>query len=146
MEVKFSKTLPPVYFECKRKFNVTWDKGIVITYGDTIHSKFGSNIPPDLCEHEATHVEQQTKMGKELWWKKYLVDKDFRLSQELAAYRRQLEYARIYYKPKSYVQLFDKCVHDLAKIYGGMVTLEESEKLLSTSKADIMFKSFQTKL
>ena len=45
-----------------------------------------------LLAHEEIHEKQQEEYGVQKWWDRYLIDKDFRLSQELEAYRAQYEF------------------------------------------------------
>lgn len=130
MEIKYSTKIPPVYQQCKKQFGVSWDKGIVMTYGDTVYSKFGENLSDDLIAHEATHVKQQTAMGKELWWDKYFADKKFRLSQEIEAYKNQMKFARLNYQKKHIDWLYNKLCEDMSRIYGGMCTFEEAQEIL----------------
>lgn len=131
MEIKYTTIIPPVYNRCKKTFGINWNKGIVITYGNLVCSKFGDELTGDLKAHEQTHVKQQTSLGKELWWDKYFADKDFRLSQEVEAYRNQMEYAKKHYPKDHYEWLFDRLTSDMANIYGKMCTKEEAIKLLS---------------
>lgn len=44
-----------------------------------------------LLEHERLHRRRQQEMGTIRWWWKYLRDADFRLAEEVLAYKRQLE-------------------------------------------------------
>ena len=52
---------------------------IIFTYGNTLYSY--SPISYGLMAHEITHVLQQAKIGKDVWWEKYLEDPKFRLSK-----------------------------------------------------------------
>jgi hypothetical protein len=129
MEIKYSKEKPPVYEQCAKQFNVNWDMGIIITYGDVIHCKVP--IQEDMLVHEATHVKQQLAMGKEKWWKKYFKDEKFRLSQEVEAYRNQLDFITQTYSRKYRKFLKKHIVNCMVNLYGGMCTEEEAIKLLS---------------
>lgn len=131
MEVKYSTSIPPVYKRCNEVFKVDWSQGIVITYGDTVHSKLGEDLTDDLKAHESTHSKQQTEMGKDIWWDRYFIDKDFRLSQEVEAYKNQMNYAKKYYQSKHYKWLLDRVTSDMEDLYGGMCTKEEALKLIS---------------
>lgn len=81
---------PAIYQRLVDKFGINWDRGIIITYGDTVYCK--TSIPPDLVVHESVHVEQQKKMGVEIWWDKYIAEPKFRLEQEIEAYRTQYRF------------------------------------------------------
>ncbi len=130
MEINYSKEIPPIYIRCRDLFGASWDKGYVFTYGNTIYSKFGDDLTRDLKVHEETHVRQQEAMGKDKWWNLYFTNKEFRLKQEVEAYRNQIEFARVNYKRKYYEWLFDKLTTDMAVAYSGMCTKEEAIKLM----------------
>ena len=57
----------------------------IFAYGDTIFSPKSTFLAPELIVHEEVHREQQGD-DVEGWWDRYLVDKDFRASQELEAH------------------------------------------------------------
>lgn len=73
----------------------------VFTYGGTIYSPDSDFIPDDLAEHERTHRIQQGR-APWLWWARYLVDRGFRLRQEIAAYRAQVRWLRAHGVPAQY--------------------------------------------
>ncbi len=56
-----------------------------------IYNPSGLDIPPDIFVHELKHIVQQGKNPKE-WWDKYILDKNFRLEQELEANREQYKF------------------------------------------------------
>ncbi len=132
MEVKFSNEKPPIYERCVAAFGpmVDWDDGIIFTYGDTIHCK--GDIPPDLVVHESVHIRQQTAMGADKWWDKYLVDAAFRLSQEVEAYKAQVKwiYANVKDRNESF-RLRAKIYGFLSSsLYGNLVTSAEARALV----------------
>lgn len=129
MEIKISKEKPPVYERCKKAFGVTWDMGVIITYGDTIHCSVP--ISDDYLVHEKVHVRQQLEMGVEEWWEKYFTDIAFRLSQEVEAYREQLKYINENYDRLTRRFLFRHIILTMSSMYGKMCTQEQAIKLLS---------------
>lgn len=128
--MKLSDRKPEIYQKCHDKFGVEWDKGIIITYGDTVYTKNPALVSPDLVVHESTHIRQQQEMGPEAWWDLYLKDKKFRLSQELEAYRNQIAYIRKNYTRKTRRYLELKLASDMATLYGNMCTKEEALEML----------------
>jgi len=128
-EIKISADKPPVYDRVKDAFGADWDDGLIITYGDTIHVKGGVGLTKDLIAHEAVHVGQQTLYpgGVDAWWDRYLVDKDFRLSQEQEAYGVQLVVIRdeVNNKRKRLARIAT-IVHSLYTFYGDMMTKDEA--------------------
>ncbi len=133
MTVKYSKRIPAIYLRCKKTFGVSWDKGIIMTYGDTVYCKF--DLEDHVKIHEEVHVRQQLDMGPAKWWDKYLQEKDFRLAQELEAYRAQLDYIEKVYSRKQYIFSKKEIAYFMSTLYGNMCTYEEAIKLLDEKPA-----------
>lgn len=128
MKVKYSN--PPNIDKIKEVFpNLPF--GIVFAYGDTLYSPCKFKIEKHLMAHEKVHMKQQSG-EPEKWWKKYLEDPEFRLSQEVEAYREQYKFIRTNCKIKSRIPLFlDRIARDLSSnIYGGIVDFEEAKRLI----------------
>ena len=126
-----SKEKPVVYERCKEVFGVEWEKGIIITYGESIHCINDLSNRPDLIVHEQTHIDQQTKYGVEAWWDRYFIDKEFRLDQEVEAYRNQVKYMKENY-PRPYRRALIKSLcRDMSTLYKGMCTESEAMELIS---------------
>ena len=118
---------PPFIDFIKKSFKVNDDT--VYTYGDTIYYK-GGELSDSLISHEITHVLQQTKMGKDEWWEKYLEDEKFRLDQEVEAYRNQYKAGELS-GVKGLNLLLDKISKDLSSgLYGYIISYEEAKKLI----------------
>jgi hypothetical protein len=83
---------PPNIVEIRKAF--TLPKNVVFTYGEFTYNPDSVIISPDLAVHEETHVKQQqgNETVAKLWWQKYLSVPEFRLSQEVEAYRNQYQY------------------------------------------------------
>lgn len=64
----------------------------VYCYGDTLYNPDGNQVPEDVVYHEYIHSKQQT--DPEVWWKRYLIDPEFRKNQEVEAYSAQYEYIK----------------------------------------------------
>lgn len=128
--MNLSQDKPPVYERCRTQFGVKWEDGIVLTYGDTIHSQ-RLNLSGDIIAHEKTHVEQQANVGRDLWWEKYFEDADFRLSQEVEAYKAQLKYAKEHYSRTERRKIEKFCYKILMTKYGFDFTEEQVKALLT---------------
>ena len=63
--MKISHKKPKIYDKCREVFGVDWDKGIIMTYGDTAYCKY--DLPDHLIAHEETHTRQQAKYGIDKW-------------------------------------------------------------------------------
>lgn len=133
-EIKFSKQKPPIYDKCEEMFGVKWKKGIIITYGNTIHCKYKLKEPK--ISHESVHVRQQLEMGVEEWWNRYFEDRQFRLNQEVEAYRAEIKWIRHNIKGMDLKsKMIEKIVDDISsEIYGSIVTKEEALELLGVRR------------
>jgi hypothetical protein len=82
---------PPNYARIVETFGPL-PPSVVFAYGDTIYAPGASGpLPPDLVVHEETHFRQQAEVGgPATWWERYLADPEFRLLQEVEAYRAQI--------------------------------------------------------
>lgn len=117
-EIKHSTEKPPVWDELVRRFNPDW-KRTAVAYGDTIHS--ATPLPADVEVHERVHLKQHgyTAEGAAAWWVRYLEDADFRLEQELEAYRAQYQYLKKTVKDRNELARQTlKLARDLANMYG----------------------------
>lgn len=123
--MKISKEKPEIYEKLHERFGVDWEKGIIITYGDTVHCKFP--LSDDLLVHEQTHIDQQAKIGKEVFFEKYMSDSVFRLIQEVEAYQNQWKYIKSHYNHQYRRFLKKKLSTDMANLYGNMCTKQEAE-------------------
>lgn len=128
MEYKLSKEVPAIYPRLKEKFGVKF-KDIVIAYGDTIYCIDG-NLPRHTIEHELVHLKQQAQIGVEKWWDKYINDNEFRLSQEIEAYKTQARYLRSHPFSMSldhYNQWIYKLASDLSgPMYGNIISFNDA--------------------
>lgn len=130
--MKIIDDYPPNYKEIADTFNLTGRPGIVFTYGDVLYNPSGAKIDLHLMKHEETHMHEQRKIGRDAWWKRYLVDQEFRLEQELKAYRAQHKCLKQNY-PRDYRRLVTQQIaKDLSsKMYGNIVTKEEAKRLIT---------------
>lgn len=125
MNVSFEK--PPIYDEAVKLFKLTPEQGTIFTYGDTVYNPWKIEIPDHLQVHEEVHMVQQGK-DPARWWKKYFADTDFRLSQELEAYRKQYKFACKHIKDRNAQSRF---LWDLAEMlaspmYGNLISFQEA--------------------
>lgn len=109
------KEYPPNYAKIKEILNPP--DTVCFTYGSTIYNPSGNEIKDDLLIHEQVHEKQQT--NPEEWWDRYLIDKDFRLEQELEAYATQYNWIKERENDvisKLYLEFFAKQLFELYKI------------------------------
>ena len=129
--MKILYELPPNYEDiCKHIPAVRKTKTIVFTYGDTVYVPSGNPIPSDLEAHEAVHIERQSNPAE--WWARYLTDVQFRLDEELAAYRVQYAYAVENYGRDHRRALLTHMTKDLSgAMYGKLITRKEAINLIT---------------
>lgn len=77
------QAFPPNIEEIKKVFPLSG--GEIFAYGDIIYSPYSATLPDELVAHERVHQRQQGD-DVEGWWKRYLVDKGFRLRMETEAH------------------------------------------------------------
>lgn len=117
----------PLLDKAKKIFPITLNT--VFTYGDTIYANI-ENLDDGLMAHEITHVFQQIKMGKDIWWKKYFKDKGFRLEQEEESYRIQYKVYKRNNTIKAEIRL-NKIARDLSsELYGGIISFKEAVEVI----------------
>ena len=62
------------------------DENSIFCYGDTLYVSHSKEVPADIQFHEQVHEKQQKKYtDPEFWWTRYILDKAFRLEEELEA-------------------------------------------------------------
>lgn len=119
LKYKISRVPPPCYAAAQAKFGVNFFRdGVVFTYGDTIHVYKGG-LTPDLVVHESMHIQQQKhyRGGAQGWWMDYIRDPEFRLEQELQAYRAQWNYVKTYYKKNTHPHHLNFFAKSLCMVY-----------------------------
>jgi len=135
--MKIIKDYPPNYEQiCAAIPGVRSIKTAIFTYNGCLYNPGNGNIPPELMAHEETHVKQQ--VDSDHWWGQYLHDVDFRLDQELEAYRVQYAYA-VKHCDRSYRRnLLNFISKSLAgKLYGNLVSKEQAKELIKARKEEL---------
>ena len=121
-----------IYERAVEKWGVSFERGATFTFGNKIFCV--STPPDDLMEHETVHVSQQTNYpgGPQAWWDRYFENDEFRLDQELKAYRRQYHWAQGNLKDRTDIfRILEHCAKSLCgPIYGNLVTFQEAMDLI----------------
>lgn len=115
------KAYPPNIVEIMKVFPI--NKNTVFTYGPDLYApNINFELTRDLIIHEETHTRQQGD-DPAGWWEKYLVDKQFRLEQEVEAYRNQYRYYCSMHKGRNERFNFLRMIaSDLASpLYGSLI-------------------------
>jgi hypothetical protein len=129
------KEYPPNIDKIDAALHVRKQVGIIYAYGGKIYAPDSSNdLSYDLHEHERVHFQQQERYGgSEAWWDRYLSDVQFRLDQEVEAYRAQLAYVDAHFGRTSRRHARDYICSTLASaMYGNLVSKKQAAALLQT--------------
>jgi hypothetical protein len=117
----------PFYTEYERNFPITADT--IFVFKDTIFAD--NEIPYDVFYHELKHLEQQNRIGPKKWIKKYIKDKDFRLEQEIEAYRHQLKTVKKTGDRQEYANILVECAKNISSpLYNNIISYRKALKLL----------------
>lgn len=122
---------PPNIEKIRKAFDIE-DKPVVFTYGDILYNPLGGHVSKDLEVHELTHTKQQGSSPED-WWDRYINDKQFRLDQEIEAYRNQYEYyCRKNKSLNAQFRFLRTLSHYLSsEVYGNLVTRSEAMDLIN---------------
>lgn len=117
---------------CDAIEGVRGNESIVFTYGDTVYHPSGGELAEHVKQHERVHIQQQTKMDKDEWWAEYLKNPQFRLEQELAAYRVQFKYIQRGRNWRNTESLLSAISKDLSgDMYGNILSYQEARAAIS---------------
>jgi len=97
--MKVVRARPPLFDLIDAKFNIL-GKPILFSWGRKIFIPTGDlNVSPALMVHERTHGARQLAYASassftedqriELWWRRYIIDIDFRAAEEVLAHRAE---------------------------------------------------------
>lgn len=111
--------------------------GAIFTYGENIHVPSGRvQLPDHLQHHEEVHIKQQKAMGPEKWWDEYLTNPDFRLLQELEAYRAEYKFVMENYNRDTRRKLIAHITSSLSSpMYGNLVNKKLAYDLIVEGQA-----------
>lgn len=98
----------------------------VFTYGDTCYIQSNEKFPDHVHAHELIHSKQQGD-DPDGWWNRYLIDSEFRLEQELEAYRIQYQWVKQRTKSKFAKDVLFILARDLSNHYGLSISHIEAE-------------------
>lgn len=93
--MKVSNQKPPIWAEANELFKLDELKlGTIFAFGDILYNPFNVILTQDLIIHESRHMDQHRhdENVANLWWKRYLAEPEFRISQEVEAYGDQYAY------------------------------------------------------
>lgn len=132
---------PKNYIEIKRALNPPNDA--IFCYGGKIFNPSKQEIPPDIQWHEAVHSRQQKIYpSPDIWWTKYLLDKEFRQEQELAAFASQLQFIKKFYPKPAVKEALDEMAENLSNNYKLGIDKFQAETLIRKRVKDTNIKVY----
>jgi hypothetical protein len=126
-EIKIQRAFP-YYLKFAAHFPIT--ESTIFVFEDTIYTN--NPIPYDIMFHERIHLAQQKKHGAKNWINNYIKDKQFRLAQEVEAYREQLKFVLKETKDRQeYAHILTESATNLSSpLYGSLISYPEAIKIL----------------
>lgn len=91
--MKILEQFPPNYEEIRKSLGDVEKSRPIFAFGETLYNPFKIAITPDIEAHEEAHMKRQGRMP-EIWWQKYLFDKEFRLEEEVIGYGTQYAFLK----------------------------------------------------
>jgi hypothetical protein len=131
--MKIVQELPPHFDRVQERFGIL-PRGVIFCWGDTIYSPGQAELPEHIIVHEAVHCKQQenTQGGIEAWWNLYLIDDEFRLSQEVEAYQAQWAYLCENADRGERRRILKQICKDLSgQIYGRLISKDKAKELIT---------------
>lgn len=128
--IQISSEKPACYERLRKEFGISWDSGIIITYGGVIYCKKGS-MPADFLAHELVHVKQQMNQDPDEYLEKFISEPAFRKWSEMGAYSVQAAFLdATIVDPFDLVDKKTRLLENMLKNYGGVFTREEARDIL----------------
>lgn len=134
--MKIIRGRPPNFDEIARVLPQARNANTIFTYGDTIYTSHPEGMTPSLIAHEAIHIKQQGA-DPAGWWKRYLIDPEFRFEQELEAHIKEYQVLT----QTSNRQVRRRAIHEISKrlagaLYGNVVNRAQAKALIKAGKTE----------
>lgn len=110
----------PLLETFRKHFPITYNT--IFAYDDTIYTN--NELPNHIIVHEVTHLKQQERQGLERWVTGYISIPQYRLEQELEAYRAEL--ASIANREIRFKVMADSAKKLSSPLYGDLLTFNEA--------------------
>jgi hypothetical protein len=128
-EIKVIHSYPPNYQIISENFPVTENQ--VYAYYPNIYIPSDKDPEPSLLLHENVHCESQKKIGVDVWWFRYITDREFRLEEELIAFAAQFAFIKTVYQGQQVKDMLHEFAVNLSSpLYGNLVSKSEADTLI----------------
>lgn len=129
MSSNIKNKYPPNYAVIKDTLNPP--DSSLYAYDNVIYNPSGRTVYEDEKIHEEVHFAQQAQYTTiDIWWTKYLMDKDFRLEQEVEAYNKQYLFLKNVIRNKELKIALQEMAHALSHDYGLGITYSQAETMI----------------
>jgi hypothetical protein len=126
---------PPMIDEIDAVFHVK-GQPVLFAWEDRLYNPMRTPVGTELEKHEEEHFKQHKAFpgGVEAWWRKYLVDIEFRLAQEIPAHRAEYlamldKYGDVRNNRRRFLSRV--ALRLAAPLYGKMITVAEAKKVIA---------------
>lgn len=86
------------------------------------------DLPQDILIHEEVHLDQQNNYGADDWIKRYLIDNEFRLKEEIEAFKTQVNFHKDREQRNKSRILCAKALS--SQLYGNILTYSQAFNIL----------------
>lgn len=133
--MKLLRAYPPNFSDIVRTFPGARGQGVMFTYGGTLYVPGGTHlVTPALLAHEQAHSVRQLGLHPADWWNIYLVDKIFRLEEELVGHRAEYQHLLKQFTGKFLDQhVRHVCERLSGPLYGRMMSYGEAEYVVTSA-------------
>lgn len=135
MDYEIKNEKPPIWEEAHKHFKID-DGKTFYTYGRCIYNPAGLKLPDHIVAHEKVHMAQQEAIGgPDIWWEKYFADPEFRMHEELEAYREQYRFYKNIHQNRRKREIFleEIAKHLSSGMYGLGIEQGEAEDMISNN-------------
>lgn len=122
---------PPMYAEIAAAFDLSGRKPI-FSWGDKIYNPHRVVLDRALQVHESVHGERQGN-SPEAWWRRYMDDPGFRLTEELLAHHAEWKVRCAGLTPNQSYAVLRVMAHRMSsKMYGSLISLHDAKIAIAT--------------
>lgn len=127
---------PPNFEDIVAAFPIAREPGVIFSWGNSIYNPSNADIDGSLKAHEGEHGQQQLRMGILEWWGIYLINEDFRLTQEIPAHHAEYRfYCGTTKNSRHKEHMLEQCARRLAgTLYGNMTSYQTARRLVRFGK------------
>lgn len=123
---------PPLFDEISAAFPVK-GRTVIYSWGNRIYNPSKIIVTPELLAHERVHGMRQGENEQSIidWWKRYIDDEQFRLSEELPAHQAEYQWLVDNANRKHRRGALSSVATKLSSpLYGGMLSHKQAKEFI----------------